>query len=55
MVWPQIKIASLRFDKRGLGESKAAYTGEADLRFEDYINDARGFIDTLKKDPGLQK
>src|SRR5581483_9522360 len=30
-------IATLRFDKRGIGESKAAMKSEADLRFEDYI------------------
>lgn len=48
-------IASLRFDKRGLGESKAAFKSEADLRFEDYINDARGWIDTLKKDTRFTK
>ncbi|OQP67496.1 alpha/beta hydrolase [Niastella populi] len=49
------KIASLRFDKRGLGESRAAFTSEADLRFEDYINDARAWIDTLKKDARFSK
>lgn len=49
------KIASLRFDKRGLGESRAAFTSEADLRFDDYINDARGWIDTLKKDARFSK
>jgi uncharacterized protein len=49
------KIASLRFDKRGLGESRAAFQGEANLRFEDYINDARSWIDTLKKDIRFSK
>lgn len=49
------KIASLRFDKRGIGESKAAFTSEADLRFEDYIKDARAWIDTLKKDARFTK
>ncbi|HEY1200238.1 MAG TPA: alpha/beta fold hydrolase [Niastella sp.] len=48
-------IASLRFDKRGLGESRISGKTEADLRFEDYINDARGWIDTLKKDPRFTK
>jgi len=51
----KLNIASLRFDKRGIGESKAAFTNEANLRFEDYINDARGFIDTLKKDQRFKK
>jgi len=48
-------IASPRFDKRGIGESKAAFKNEADLRFEDYINDARAWIDTLKKDARFTK
>jgi uncharacterized protein len=48
-------IASLRFDKRGVGESKAALKAEADLRFEDYINDARSWIEWLKKDNRFSK
>jgi alpha-beta hydrolase superfamily lysophospholipase len=48
-------IASLRFDKRGIGESRAAASTEAELRFEDYINDARSWIDTLKKDDRFTK
>jgi uncharacterized protein len=48
-------IASLRFDKRGIGESKMAAKTEADLRFEDYINDSRSWIDTLKKDSRFSK
>jgi alpha/beta superfamily hydrolase len=48
-------IASLRFDKRGIGESKAAGKSEADLRFEDYINDARSWIEWLKKDTRFSK
>jgi pimeloyl-ACP methyl ester carboxylesterase len=43
-------IASLRYDKRGIGESAKAMKSEADLRFDDYINDARGWIGLLKKD-----
>jgi hypothetical protein len=31
-------IASLRFDKRGVAESKDAVRNEADLTFEDYVN-----------------
>ncbi len=34
-------IASLRYDKRGVGGSKALMTTEADLRFSDYVGDAR--------------
>lgn len=48
-------IASLRFDKRGIGESKSAAKSEADLRFEDYINDARSWIEWLKKDTRFSK
>ncbi len=46
----QYNIASLRYDKRGVGESNAAGAIEEDLRFEDYVNDAVGFVDLLKKD-----
>lgn len=48
-------IASLRYDKRAIGESKGAAKSEADLRFEDYINDARGWIELLKKDKRFSK
>lgn len=43
-------IASLRYDKRGIGESKNAGLDESTLRFEDYINDAVGWIIMLKQD-----
>jgi pimeloyl-ACP methyl ester carboxylesterase len=43
-------IASLRFDKRGVAESMAAIKNESDLRFEDYINDAKDWIQLLKQD-----
>ena len=33
-------IASVRYDKRGVAESKKAAASEADLRFETYIDDA---------------
>jgi pimeloyl-ACP methyl ester carboxylesterase len=36
-------IATLRIDKRGIGESAAAMTGEADLRFDTYAADARAW------------
>ncbi|MBU1056017.1 MAG: alpha/beta hydrolase [Proteobacteria bacterium] len=44
------EIASLRYDKRGIGESKIAACKEEDLRFEHYISDAQGWIEFLKKD-----
>ena len=40
-------IASLRYDKRGIAESRKSAKSEFDLRFEDYINDAKGWIDFL--------
>ena len=42
-------IASVRYDKRGIGESVGTITSESDLRFDNYIDDARAWIDTLKK------
>ncbi len=44
------QIASLRFDKRGIAASWAAGKSQADLRFEDYINDAAAWVELLKKD-----
>jgi alpha/beta superfamily hydrolase len=43
-------IATLCFDKRGIAESKAAGKNEADLRFDDYVDDVRSWIDYLAKD-----
>ncbi len=43
-------IASIRYDKRGVGKSRDAGLKEADLRFENYINDAKGWIYYLKND-----
>ncbi|APV52594.1 alpha/beta hydrolase [Betaproteobacteria bacterium GR16-43] len=44
-------IASVRYDKRAIGKSAAAAKSEADLRFEDYVDDAAGWITRLKSDP----
>lgn len=43
-------VASVRFDKRGIGASAAAGSKEADLRFETYIDDARAWLAMLKAD-----
>lgn len=43
-------IATLRFDKRGIGQSKASVTSESELRFETYINDVVKWISLLKSD-----
>ncbi len=44
------KCASVRFDKRGIAESEAAMSAESELRFEDYVNDAKAWVDMLKAD-----
>lgn len=41
-------IASLRFDKRGVGASKKAITKEADLTFDTLVTDVVRWIDYLK-------
>jgi len=48
-------IASLRYDKRGIGESASAMTAEKDLRFETYIDDAAAWAKKLKKDPRFSR
>ncbi len=48
-------ISSLRFDKRGIGESKPAMTSERDLRFETYVNDVVSWISLLKSDKRFSK
>ncbi len=48
-------VASLRFDKRGIAASTPAAKSEADLRFEDYINDTRDWIKLLKEDKRFSK
>ncbi|HUX55171.1 MAG TPA: alpha/beta fold hydrolase [Williamwhitmania sp.] len=48
-------IATVRFDKRGIGESKAAMTSESDLRFDTYINDVVGWISLIKSDKRFSK
>jgi len=48
-------IASLRYDKRGIGKSKIKNLKESDLRFENYINDAIKWIEKLKKDSSFGK
>lgn len=43
-------IASVRYDKRGIGESKAAAIAESSLVFENYTEDAKSWINLLKQD-----
>lgn len=48
-------ISSLRYDKRGVGKSKAAVISESKLRFENYIDDVVGWIILLKTDNRFSK
>ena len=48
-----VGIASLRYDKRGIGESRAAGPKESDLRFETYVEDASAWVRKLKADVGF--
>ncbi len=41
-------IASLRYDKRGIGASRAAGANEADLRFDSYVDDAVAYVRSLR-------
>ena len=43
-------IASLRYDKRGIAASRAAMTGEQDLRFTNFIEDADAWVKQLRAD-----
>lgn len=44
-------IATVRYDKRGIGGSHAAGSAESALRFEMFIDDAAAWIARLKADP----
>lgn len=44
-------IASVRYDKRGVGASRIAVGSEADLRFEMYADDAAKWAQQLRADP----
>lgn len=43
-------IASVRYDKRGVGESAGALQDESKFLFDDIVSDAAGFVKILKKD-----
>lgn len=43
-------VASIRYDKRGVGMNLALGSREADLRFDDYIGDAAAWVEHLKSD-----
>jgi len=48
-------IASLRYDKRAIAQSKIDNFNESDLRFENYIDDAKDWIEFLKNDSTFNK
>ncbi len=43
-------VASLRYDKRGVGASRDAMASESELRFETYIDDAAAWVAMLRAD-----
>ena len=43
-------IASLRYDKRGVGSSASAGLDEKDLRFEDFVDDLKAWIAAYRTD-----
>ena len=48
-------IASIRYDKRGIGESKPLVKKEEDLIFEDYIDDVVRWVNKLREDKRFSK
>lgn len=48
-------IASLRYDKRGIGASSLAGMKEDSLRFEHYVADAAGWVNHFKSDSRFSK
>jgi len=43
-------IASLRYDKRGIGASAKAMAAESDIRFDNYVDDAATLCERLRND-----
>ena len=43
-------IASVRYDKRGVGASRALLKSESDIRFDDYVGDAVAWLTKLRAD-----
>ncbi len=48
-------IASVRYDKRGVGASTMAGVREADLRLDHYIDDATAWLRQLRADPRFSR
>lgn len=45
-----IGIASVRYDKRGSGKNEEAIIDEEDMRFEQFVADAKSWIERLRED-----
>ncbi|QHL86545.1 alpha/beta fold hydrolase [Nibribacter ruber] len=48
-------IATVRYDKRGIGESKDAGKKEEDMRFHHFVEDATAWVQKLKADKRFSK
>ncbi|QTD43286.1 alpha/beta hydrolase [Sporosarcina sp. Te-1] len=48
-------IASIRYDKRGIGDNRLLATKEEDVRMDDFIKDAAAFVDWAKEDSRFDK
>lgn len=48
-------VASLRYDKRGIGASMGVMLKESDLRFTNYVDDAVAWIEQLRSDPRFSR
>jgi uncharacterized protein len=48
-------IATVRYDKRGVGASTAAMTAESHLRFDAYVQDAAAWLALLRRDARFSK
>ena len=48
-------IATLRYDKRGIGTSAGAMAQESDLRFTTYVDDAVDWLEWLRADPRFSR
>lgn len=49
------KIATLRYDKRGIAKSASAMSSESELRFQDYFSDAEAWITLIRQDDRFNK
>lgn len=47
----EVGYASVRYDKRGIGASRAAGSAESALRFDHYVDDAAAWVRKLAADP----